>query len=194
MGYILGQIVPHKPRQIIAEGDPRWHCLFTRQQSESAAVKRLAALGIEAFYPVTERSTTHRGKTRVIQSRYLPGYVFARFPGDPVWHELWPACTFITDVLRLRSGSPGIIRHADLTNIMAMRATDQEQDRARKARSLIRRGDRVRLRTSPLGEEVVVEVHTLVTVRGKARGKFDINLFGSTVPGEADIDDMERVA
>ena len=145
MGYILGQIVPHKPRQIIAEGDPRWHCLFTRQQSESAAVKRLAALGIEAFYPVTERQVTNRGKTRVIQSRYLPGYVFARFPGDPVWHELWPACTFITDVLRLRSGHPGIIRQSDLTNIMAMRATDQEQDRARKARSLIRRGDRVRL-------------------------------------------------
>ena len=188
MGYILGQIVPHKPRQIIADGDPRWHCLFTRQQSESAAVKRLAALGIEAFYPVTERQVTNRGKTRVIQSRYLPGYVFARFPGDPVWHELWPACTFITDVLRLRSGSPGIIRQADLTNIMAMRATDMEQDRARKARSLIRRG-RVRLRAGPF-EGQVVELHTLTS----SRGKFTIPLFGSAVEGEANLSDMEQVA
>ena len=192
--YHIGQTVPHKPRQIIADGEARWHCLFTRQQSESAAVARLKVLGIHSFFPVTETERIVRGQKTIIESRFLPGYVFAHFDGRPLWYELWQACSFVRDVLRLRNGDePGWIMPEDLTALMAMRATDQEQARARKARSLIRRGDRVKLRTGPF-QGYEAEVHTLVTVRGKARGKFTIPLFGGTVPGEASLDDMERVA
>lgn len=137
-------------------GDPRWHALIVIPQKEAAAEAVLARHGVYSFHPVTTRTTRVRGKRRTVQSRYLPGYVFARFPGPVIWHRLM-ASPLIADAVRHSSGWPAVLAPQDLERLHAMRAIDEaEAERERQAK-VIRRGDRVRILSGAFeGEEVEV--------------------------------------
>jgi transcription antitermination factor NusG len=137
-------------------GDPRWHALIVIPQREHAAEAMLSRHGVYSFHPVTSRTTRVRGKRKTVQSRYLPGYVFARFPGPVIWHRL-VASPLIADAVRHSSGWPAVLAAQDLERLHAMRAIDEaEAERQRQAR-VIRRGDRVRILTGAFeGEEVEV--------------------------------------
>lgn len=129
---------------IFTAGAPRWHALMTAPQAEAKAEAWLKARGVYSFHPVTRRVVTIRGKAVSRVSRYLPGYVFARFPGEMVWHRVH-ACTHVHDCIRMASGQPGILRPDDLTALHAMRDRDDEAREAQRHAAMIRRGDKVRV-------------------------------------------------
>lgn len=138
------------------EGDPRWHALIVPPQREEAAEAMLARHGVYSFHPVTVRTVSVRGKRKRVVSRYLPGYVFARFPGPVIWHRLM-ASPVVADAVRHSSGWPAVLMPADLERLHAMRAIDEAEEERRRQAAIIRRGDRVRILSGAFeGDEVEV--------------------------------------
>lgn len=132
-----------------------WYALRVQPQREDQAEAWLARRGVYAFHPVLERKVVCRGILRVYDRRYLPGYVFARFPGIPIIHRVM-ACAFITGALTLQSGAWGVLDRERLAAIHAMRKIDLETKAAlqkrRAQRRLLSRGDRVMFRAGPFAE------------------------------------------
>lgn len=119
-------------------GPVRWHALFVLPQKEDQAEAWLRRRGVYGFHPVTTRRTTRAGRTREYHRRYLPGYVFARFPGEAMPHEVL-ACPFIQGALTRADGAWGVILPNDLRSLHAMRRVDEDADRARRAEERMRR-------------------------------------------------------
>lgn len=191
--WTLGQTVPYAPRRLVWQDAPRWYCLIAMPQQEGATVAWLKRKGIDAFFPVTsvaQRRPRAKIKSVMVHRKYLPGYVFARFPGEPVWHELFGICPFIANVMRLRSGVPGILHPDDMRKISAMRAVDEEAQAARRKAMMLRKGDKARILDGVM-EGWEVEVHEVDTSTGKA--KFRITLFGERET-EIDMCRMEKIA
>jgi transcription antitermination factor NusG len=136
-------------RALNIPGAPRWHCLIVRPQAEAKCEAWLARHAVYAFHPVTARVVTVRGVTRRFESRYLPGYVFARFGGPVIWHRVLNG-RFVTDAIRHEpSRQPAALHPADLDALHAMRAReDQAQSMAAERKRAMRMfggGDRVRI-------------------------------------------------
>ena len=197
-GWQVGARVPMDrdadARSICASGAHRWHALIVPAMGEGAAEAWLSRLGVYAFHPVRTVTRLHRGRRVRVESRYLPGYVFARFRGAPVWHRIF-ARRLVVDVLRLHSGTPGLIRPGDLDALHAMRSVERmAEDDARRAaiadrksRSL-RRGDRVRIVDGAFAdfEAEVVEI-------GRGKVRFSIELFGRPVEADMSPGAVERI-
>ena len=153
----IGDPVPYQPEAAIyAAGPARWYALRTAPQRESQAELWLAQRGVYAFHPVLTRKVRRHGKILQVSRRYLPGYVFARFPGAAVLHRVLCG-PFITGAIQTSAGDWGILKPEDLTALHAMRAVDQSTRQARqseRARQLalkaLRRGDRALFRQGPL--------------------------------------------
>ena len=73
---------------IYAPGQKRWHCLMVPPQGERRAKAWLAARGVYGFYPVEERTRVRLGRQSTHERPYIPGYVFAQFRGEPIWHAI----------------------------------------------------------------------------------------------------------
>lgn len=132
-------------------GTPRWHCLLVRPQAEAKCEAWLSARGVYAFHPVRTRVQTRHGRTRRIESRYLPGYVFARFGGPVIWHHLLGG-QFVTDAIRHEaSREPACLHPDDLAALHAMRAREDEAHaiaaERKRAMRMFGGGDRVRIRS-----------------------------------------------
>jgi transcription antitermination factor NusG len=185
---IFAPIVTSFTGPLIRPGEHRWYALTTAPQRESAAKMWLERYGVVSFYPVVEGKKWRRNRMVPFQRRYIPGYLFAQFPGEPIWHILLSS-PFVRDVLRRHDGTPGILHPDTLDRLHAMRAMDGELEAKRAARRLIRKGDRVRLLSGPFeGQEVeVVEVDTAA-----GRAKFPIKLLGATL-AEIALDKVEKV-
>jgi len=172
--------------QFFNEGQARWHALIVAAQREEAAERMLQRAGVYAFHPVTKRTTMRRHKRHVTVSRYLPGYVFARFPGPAIWHQVF-ATPIIVNAVRHSSGWPAVLNPEDLERIHAMRAMDEaEEERQRQAR-VIRRGDKVRIMSGAFeGEEVeVLDVGNSIKVR--------MCILGSELPVTVEFAGVEKI-
>jgi transcription antitermination factor NusG len=169
-------------------GPLRWYALTVYPQRENAAKLWLDRYSVVSFFPVLEGRKWRRNIMVPWQRRYIPGYVFAQFPGEPIWHVV-QASPFIHGVLRRHDGEPGILHPDTLHQLHAMRAMDGELEAKRAARRLIRKGDRVRLLDGPFkGSEVeVVEVDTAA-----GRAKFPIKLLGQHL-AEIGLEKVEKV-
>lgn len=167
----------------------RWHALLTAPQGEARAEAWLKARGVYSFHPVTRRVVTIRGKAVSRVSRYLPGYVFARFPGEMIWHHV-RACAHIRDCIRMASGEPGILRPADLTSLHDMRDRDDEAKEAQRRAAMIRRGDKVRIMTGLWQDSAPTEVVEIVNGKAKVR----LIMFGAERLVEVDITALARAA
>lgn len=187
MPYTLGQTLPppNLP-EIMKPGPSRWFALIARPQREAAAKAWLDRHGVYAFYPVTEHWTHVRGHAVKRYRKYLPGYVFAEFPGEPLWHNLWGP--FLRDVMRMSNGTPGVLAPDTLARLFAMREVDEVLEAKRKAALAIHKGDRVRVRDGVYAgwEMEVVEIST----SGKA--KFRVTLLGEREV-EIDVDRLKKV-
>jgi transcription antitermination factor NusG len=151
----VGDVLPldHLPdqRALNLAGSPRWHCLLVRPQAEAKCEAWLARHAVYAFHPVRARTITVRGATRRIESRYLPGYVFARFGGPVIWHRVLGG-QFVTDAIRHEaSRQPAALHPADLDALHAMRSVEDEAEaraaNRRRAMRMFGQGDRVRVRS-----------------------------------------------
>lgn len=153
-------------------GPARWYALRVRPQHEDQAEAWLRRRGVYAFHPVRERRTLVRGRVRLFHRRYLPGYVFARFRGDPLCH-LVMACPFILGAICRADGEWGVLAPKGLTAIHAMRKMDEDQARTRaemeRRRRALHVGDAVLFRSGPLAgfsaEVVAVTAEDGVEVR-----------------------------
>lgn len=167
-------------------GPAGWYALTVAAQREDQAEAWLARRGVYAFHPVVVRRVVQRGRRREYLRRYLPGYVFARFPGLPVAHRVLD-CPFVTGALALQSGVWGRLDPRDLRAIHAMRKVEDAAAARRSAsvRSRLSVGCAALFRTGPLAglRCEVAEVSgagVLVT----------LSLFGGEVSARAECADL----
>lgn len=138
-----GDSLPAAPRaDLVNDGPPRWHALRVSPQREDQAEDWLRLRGVYAFHPVLRRVTTRMGKRVEHQRRYLPGYVFARFPGAAVISRVM-SCPWITGAVCLSGGEWGVLDPQALRAIHAMRATDRKARAAAAEAAELRRRRRI---------------------------------------------------
>lgn len=173
---------------ITTAGASRWHALTCPPQREGALEAFLARQEVYSFHPVRTREKLDRGKRVVIESRYIPGYVFARFPGPVVWHRLMQ-CNLVTGAIRMSNGALAILDPSDLRGLMAMAARGDAEDERRRAALRIAPGDTVRLASGAFEGQTVEVWHV-----GNGRARFSIRMFGADLPCEAPLSAMVKVA
>lgn len=189
----IGDCLPATDRgQIVIEGPARWHALKVQPQCEDQVEAWLSLRGVYGFHPVLRRTTRVRGKVREYDRRYLPGYVFARFPGEAVQHRVM-LCPWITGAICAEGGYWGVLDPPDLQAIHAMRKVIAAHAEARAAKIAARRraalvhvGDGAMFRSGPLagihGEVVALAATGGATVR--------LTLFGREVDISAQGEDL----
>lgn len=173
---------------LFEDGPPRWHCLVVSAQRETHAERWLDLRGVYSFHPITERYKVIKGKRRRFVKRYLPGYVFARFPGDIITHRV-VGTPFIRDMIRLSDGRPACLNPHDLRQLHAMRDIDTQQQNARAEAKRIRKGDRIRIVSGVLAG---TETEALELSNGKVH--FTIQMFSADQEATASLSDIEKVA
>lgn len=155
----IGQLEPWTPAAPLwIPGPPRWHALRCAPLREEAAAKHLRDEGIrEAFYPVRTRRVTVRGRSLDRRTKFLPGYVFALFPGEPVWHRIIEGDPrrLIRGVLCRTNGEAGILHPSDLRDLRAMADRDEREEQAARERARLKPGDVIRLGILDADAEVV---------------------------------------
>lgn len=184
----IGQVIRMENGPLFeAEGKPGWHCLIVPPQRESACEAWLKWRGVDAFFPVRVSSRAIRGRRKQIISRYLPGYVFARFPRPIIWHRV-AASPLVTDIVRMADGKRiAHLEESDLTALRAMAYRDQEERARRKAAQAIRVGSKVIMPDGPFDGEF--EVWTIDN--GVAR--FRIRMFGGDIEAEVAIERLLKI-
>lgn len=177
---------------LVIDGPARWYALRVQPQREDQAEAWLARRGVYAFHPVLPRKVRLYGKLREYHRRYLPGYSFARFDGQPLTHEVM-ACPFIIGALCRSDGAWGALQPSRLQAIHAMRKVDAEVEGARRAAADRRRqalslkqGDAVMFRSGPLSD-MQGEV---VSLRAQGGAVVRLVLFGRDMDVDADGGDL----
>lgn len=180
---------------IVLPGVARWYALRCAPQREDAVEGWLARRGVYAFHPVLQRVAHRAGVARVYHRRYLPGYVFARFGGDPVVHQVL-TCPWIIGALCRSDGEWGVLEPSRLREIHAMRRIDDDLRQVRAGRSAARRravrlrvGDRAMFRAGPLAE-VQCEVVELIADGG---ARVRLGLFGREMLVDGRAEDLVRL-
>lgn len=129
---------------IFYPGQSRWYALRVAPQREDQVEAWLGIRGVYGFHPVLARKARRNGVVREYHRRYLPGYVFARFEGDPIEHAVM-ACPWVLGALCRSDGEWGVLEPKRLQAIHSMRKLDEAQKKARAA-SLARRQADARIR------------------------------------------------
>lgn len=194
MTYQIGQVVQgidFDARAIFTPSKARWHALIVPVMKEASAEAWLKRRGVYSFHPVKKRRKVIKGRHIEHKTRYLPGYVFAQFPGIAIPNRIL-RCPFISDAIRLGSNEWAILSPHDLRGIHAMRDADEQEQQARESAQRIRPGDRVRV----LGglEAVDGQEVEVVSLSTSGRVKFTIHMFGAEIRGEATLDQIQKLA
>lgn len=193
--YELGQCFPPPPARGIVRGGPaRWHALIVYPQREDAAKAWLGRFDVDAFFPVEEVFRWKFNRMMRATRKYVPGYLFAHFAGQPLWHrildhEAGSDRRLIRDVIRMSDGvTPGVLHPETLVRLEGMRDVHREIETRKQVRRALRIGDVARLNSGAyVGSEV--EIVRIDTTRGVA--KFEIKLIGWK--GEAALDTLDKV-
>ena len=180
-------------RAVYIPGPPRWYALTVQSQCEGKVGAWLHEQGVYSFHPVKRRTRLAKGREVTTESRYLPGYVFARFPGQPIRHRIASRCPWITGAVTVQSGAWAILRPHDLTALHRMRSLDTMQERQRRResrrRNRIAPGDRVAI-LSGLWEDS--EGHEVIELRG-GQAIVRIQMLGADRLVEADIARVRKI-
>ncbi len=195
MTYQIGQKFTYRPSpMIVMAGSQTWFGLRGNPQCEGKAkawLKRHVDRSY-SFFPVT-KARKKMPRTSIgwvdYERRYLPGYLFARFPGEPIWNRLFDQCPFIFDVIRYteRPDTPAIIDPRSLDALHAMRSLDEENKAKAAARRTVRRGDKVNFNIAGKDYQVV----EVMEIKGTL-GKVKVNLLGRDEMW-VDVGDMTKV-
>lgn len=169
-----------------------WYALRVAPQREGFVEAWLARRGVQAFHPVMQRQSVVRGRPRVWYRAYLPGYVFARFPGAPVVHRVL-ALPHVVGALTLRGEDWARIAPADLRALYDMRQVDADLTDARaaqlarqRAARALRPGGGALFRGGPMaGTRCEV-----VEIRGAGEVRVRLTLFGGEVIASASPSDL----
>ena len=195
-GLQVGDYVLDEGRApITVPGTAGWYALRVAPQREGFVERWLGLRGVTGFHPVLRRRVVRFGRPRESVTRYLPGYVFARFPGEPIPHAV-QALPHILGALTARDGHWARILPSDLTALYEMREKDEQIDDARaaaaarrKAAAALRSGSGALFRSGPLAGQPceVVEISGTGDVRVK------LHLFGAVRETSAQATDLVAV-
>jgi transcription antitermination factor NusG len=185
-GASILAFIPNRSRLYHGTDDPQWYALFVLPQRERAGRKWLDDRGVHAFWPVKREVRHIRGARIERESRYIPGYLFARFPGAPIWHRIIGS-PFITNAIRRHNGEPGRLNPDSIASLRAMASVDDEISNQWRIARTPRRGDLVRIKAGVFAghEYEVVEI-----VSGNVRLK--LQLLGREL--DVPLDGVEKVA
>ena len=113
--------------------EPRWLCVVTSPGSSAHADCRafIRANGMFAFYPSTERTTKRRGRTYTAETPLAPGYVFAQFLAEPLWH-VWSNHKWFHHVFRIGE-NPYAFDYAQIRHLQGMTVDAERLRRAQEA-------------------------------------------------------------
>lgn len=166
MGYEIGQVVQMgqgRPGVLAEAGSARWYALVTRPQREDRALVWLGRQGVTCWYPTVQRYRRHGRRRVAVAQRLAPGYLFARFQGEPRWDVLFdgePGGRYLRGVVG-RGGFAVPIPDAAMAEVRGLpqRLLESEAEMLERARraARIEPGCRVRVVAGAL-EGWVVEV------------------------------------
>ena len=182
---VIGDVSKLTRQPLYQAGPAHWHCLRVLPQREDDCEAWLDRRGVYAFHPVTVRYETIRGQRIKRVSRFIPGYVFARFPGRIVWHVVKDS-PFVADAIRLRDGRIAALAECDLTALRAMSDREQREKERRAAAQMIRLGDRATIASGPF-EGADVEILSLKA----GRATISIRMF-SGIPAEVALENLVK--
>jgi transcription antitermination factor NusG len=183
-----------QPAPIVAAAPSRWHALIVMPRKERVARAWLAERGVESFFPVRVNQYRQGGVVRRVEAPFIPGYLFTRFDGEPLWHAILARserslASQIRDVIRMRDGQPGILTEASLARLYAMASREEEITRAHRQARAIRARDRVR----PVSPLIPAGEYEVVEIVGQ-RCRIEIEIFGAMRAIEVDVKAVEKVA
>lgn len=197
-GLSVGDIVAEAGgvAAIFGAGPARWHALRVGPQREEQAEAWLRRRGVLAFHPVLMRRVRRMGRVREYARRYLPGYVFARFPGEALPHRIVGHCGLIGALCRA-DGHWGVLDPADLRALYAMRRIEAETEAQRRAMraasrraTMVRAGEPALFRAGPFAG-----VHCeVVEMTAEGGAKVRLALFGREVEMLSPVSDMVGIA
>lgn len=191
----VGDVVPQAAAGRVAlwrPGAPRWHALRVVPLAEARVEAWLEARGVEAFHPVVIRQVRERGRLVKRERRYLPGYVFAKFPGVPVAHEVARHRDVLGAICRA-NGEWGVLDPASLQAILSMRRVDVALDAMRRADlARVRAALRVRAGDRAMFQAGVFAGRSaeVVDLRADGGAVLRFTLFGGEVLVSADAGDL----
>jgi len=123
--------------------EPRWFILRTTRQAWAA--NWLDGHGIEAWFPTETRWRKVPGKheRKPFEAPIVSGYVFAAFPGQPLWHEIkHRSAGKVLGVVSV-GVQPRVFTDAELLAMRAVPKRLKERKRQEEERRRIRPGDEV---------------------------------------------------
>lgn len=193
----IGQVEPWEPARGflgVPLDEPQWFILRTSPQKESAAAAKLAAHGVpETWYPTEPAWRRARGKRDRIpyERRIAPGYLFACFDREPVWHRVMDTLgRFVVGVVGI-GDQPYAVPLATLRQmkqvpkrIELLREQETAKEKAARLARLPQPGSLARLTQGPLAG-FVIQVERI------DRGIAAFILDG--IRGTAEAESMERL-
>lgn len=174
---------------------PQWFILRTVSQKEKAAAAKLERLGVaETWYPAEQawRIQRRSKRDRVEYEKLIaPGYLFALFEHEPVWHRLWgKANGLVTGVVgiddRPYAVPPAVLARMKMVpkRIEMLREQEEAREKAERLSRQPTPGRAARLTEGPLAGHIV-------QIERIDRGIARFILEG--IKGEARAESMERV-
>lgn len=179
----IGDRLPPASRRValVEPGPAGWYALRVAPQREGWVEARLALFGVRGFHPVLTRTVVRKGIRKRLVQREIPGYVFARFPGLPVIHEVL-AVPHVLGALTMQDGRWAMIVPEDLQALYGLRERRAEiEDAARaeaariKAARALRSGARALFRGGPLSGSTC----EVVEIAGNGDVRVRLRLFGA---------------
>lgn len=112
---------------------PRWHCVVTPPGRTAHADCRawIKASGMFAFFPSSEQTRMTRGRRYTTEHPELPGYVFARFLREPMWH-LWTNHRWFVRVFKIGE-TPYQFDYAQIRHLQGLTVDAERLRRAQDA-------------------------------------------------------------
>lgn len=159
----IGDKVAAVPREALTQaGTPRWHVFVVEPMREAGVRAWFEWRGLEAWYPTeTAWRRVARGPRAKVayERRLVPGYVFVRFEGAPVWSAV-RRCRWLRRVVG-RDGRPAAVSDAGMAEMARVPQRLEAMRRAAQEARRIGPGDRARIRDGAMAGWVVEvsEVH-----------------------------------
>lgn len=154
-----GDIVPNVESKVCKGGAPRWYAFTVPPQGEKRAQAFLKRKDIYSFFPVIKKARFHHITRAKIEYEVpmIPRYVFAKMPGEPLWHVL-TAQPLITGVVG-HLGCPVALTSKSITTLHKLRDTASQVERKKREAEVIRAGDKVVISEGLLANQFkIVEV------------------------------------
>lgn len=129
-----------------SDRETRWYALYTRARHEKRVEARLRQRQFEVFLPLIPRVSQWHDRRKVVHWPLFPGYVFARFNGNPPARAL--SAPGVATIVRC-NGVPAAIPDEEIENVRRFAAAVAETGSVPEPTPFLERGQQVRIVRGP---------------------------------------------